>query len=346
MVVRVLDGRHLPDGVIESWLTLHRAEPTLASPFFHPEFTRIVAATRADVHVAVLEDAGFFPFQRGRWGRGRPVGSRLSDFHGLVASPDSEVDAVALLRECDLAQWEFDGLVAAQRPFREFHARTRESPVIDLAGGFAAYAQSRRDARSSILAEAATKAERLARNVGPLRFEARVDDAALLELLLEWKSAQYRRTGALDIFRFAWVTDVLRRAAAVNRPDFGGILSVLYAGTRPVALHFGVRSASVWHWWFPVYDPLQAKYSPGILLLEQMSRAAGELGLQVIDLGKGDALYKTRFANGATELAAGRVQRPSVAAAASRAEDAAAAILYRTPLRASMLRAATRRRLR
>ena len=346
MVIRVLDARRLPASVVDEWSGRRRAEPTLAGPFCAPEFTQLVAAARDDVRVAVLGAEGLFPFQRGRLGVGLPVGSRLSDHHGLVADPELAVDVRALLRACGLSAWEFDGLAAAQRAFAPYHRALRTSPTIELGEGWAAYAESRSAAGSTILADGARKARRLERRAGPLRFEAHDPDPRLLELLVRWKSAQYERTGAVDVFGYPWVVDVVRRLHAADGEDFAGMLSVLYAGDDPVALHLGPRSASVWHWWLPAYDPAHGKDSPGTILLERMARAAPDLGLTTIDLGKGDALYKSRFANGGVELATGVAGRPSAATALLAAERTAGRLLWRTPLRAAAGRGVTRRRLR
>lgn len=346
MVIGVLGARHLPDAISEAWSELQLGEPTLASPFFRPEFTSIVAAARDDVFVAVLEGDGFFPFQRGRFGTGQPVGSRLSDYHGLVARPEADLDTVALLRGCGLTTWEFEGLVAAQRTFHRFHRVRRTSPQMNVAGGYDAYLMSRRQAGSDQLDDAAKQTTRLSRRVGDVRFEPHVADPDALRQLLVWKSAQYQRTAAVDIFRFDWVRDVVRRVHATSGAAFAGLLSVLYAGSRPVAMHLGIRSASVWHSWFPAYDPAYASYSPGTVLLARMAEAAPGLGVGAIDLGKGDALYKRRFANSHVQLAAGVVRRPSPAAVATAIERLALGVLGRTPAGALTQRAATRRRLR
>lgn len=346
MVIGVLNGQELPPSTLAAWAEMQLSEPTLASPFFRPEFTTLVASARRDVHVALLEGGAFFPFQRARMGIGRPVGSRLSDYHGLIAPPETEIDVETLLKRCRLATWEFDGVPSAQRAFTPFRRMVRSSPVIDLTSGYASYEASRRVAGSDVLADAARQAERLARSVGPVRFEPHVADPQVLERLLAWKSAQYDRTGAVDIFRFGWVSEVVRRAHATAEPAFAGLLSVLYAGDAPVAMHLGLRSASVWHYWLPAYDRSYAKYSPGIVLLTMMARAASDLGLTTIDLGKGDALYKRRFASGNVDLAAGVLRRPSPAAVAERIERASLRVLRRTPARAIAQRAITRWKLR
>jgi CelD/BcsL family acetyltransferase involved in cellulose biosynthesis len=109
------------------------------------------------------------------------------------------------------------------------------------------------------------------------------------------------------------------------------VLSTLHAGDRLAAAHFGMRSATVWHWWFPVYDPDLSKYSPGILLLLEMAREARGLGIRVIDFGKGDAEYKERLKTGDLALAEGTVETGRVAARLRRMVGAAVARLDRAP---------------
>ena len=85
------------------WCELQRTEPLLESPYFRPEFVRAVATVRTDVEIAVLKrdgtTVGFFPFQRGTLHIGRPVGGKLSDYHGVIARPDLEFDAGWLVRQ-------------------------------------------------------------------------------------------------------------------------------------------------------------------------------------------------------------------------------------------------------
>jgi hypothetical protein len=89
------------------------------------------------------------------------------------------------------------------------------------------------------------------------------------------------------------------------------MLSLLYAGDRLVAGHFGMRSRTVWHYWFPAYDAEMAKYSPGLILLLKMAEYAPSIGLRTIDLGKGMCLYKERLMSAAVPLASGSIELPS-----------------------------------
>ena len=57
MKITLIPGRELSDDLVRVWTGL-LANPDLASPYFHPEFTKAIAAVRRDVEVAVLEADG------------------------------------------------------------------------------------------------------------------------------------------------------------------------------------------------------------------------------------------------------------------------------------------------
>jgi len=299
----------------DRWQAIVDGAPALASPFFAAGFCRIVARHSPDLEVAVLrrrgEVVGYFPFHRGRLDGGRPLAKSLSDCHGVVSAPGVAVDARTLMRACRLAAFEFDHLLAAQRAFAPFARRAEASPVMELAGGFDAYAD-RVAPRSDVLARAAAARRRLERNLGPVTVETQSDDEAALALLFRLKSAQYRRTGRRDVVADPWARAILTDVFRTREPGVAGVLSVLRAGTRVLALHLGMRSAKVLHYWFPAYDRGYAQYSPGVILLAELARAAPALGVETIDLGKGDSDYKRRFSTDAVPLIEGRIERPSL----------------------------------
>lgn len=333
---------------MQAWARIQEAEPSLQSPFFRPEFTEIVAAARSDVAVAIVrQDEGepaFFPFQRGPFARARPVGARLSDYQGIVASGEPSSGAPALLRSCGLRSWDFDAVLADQPIFQPFHRRAKTSQCIDVTRGFEAFVAERAAAGSDQVADLRKQTERLEADVGPVRFEVHVEDPASLDVLLRWKSEQYRRTGAVDIFSFPWVRDVVRRVHGARHEGFAGLLSVLYVADEPVAAHLGLRSRTTWHYWLPAYDRRFAKHSPGLILLLQMTQAAVGLGLDRIDLGKGDALYKRRLANASVPIAEGSIEASLVVSLTSSASRAVRRAARRTPLARRLDLLDTRRR--
>jgi CelD/BcsL family acetyltransferase involved in cellulose biosynthesis len=305
-----------PEQVL-TWSQLQRNDPAVDSPYFRPEFTQAVAQVRGDVEVAILEEdgatVGFFPFQRGRWGLGRPVGGNMSDFQGIVARPGLLYDPIDLVRGCGLSGWDFDHLVAGQRPFVPHCYLTAESPYMDLSAGYEAYLAERNRAGTDAIRQIQRKARKVEREIGPLRFEFHTNDPQVFATLLEWKSAQYRRTRAPNIFAYGWTVKLLERILSTSGEAFAGVLSALYIGDRLVAVHLGMRSYGVLHSWFPAYDVSLAKFSPGLLLLLEIARAGAALGIRRLDLGRGEKEYKSRLQSGAIPLVEGCVAvRPVV----------------------------------
>ena len=334
MIVRVVPGGSLSEVELARWSEIRQGAPSLASPFFSPIFTSIVAACRDDVRVGILEEdgepTGFFPFQRGRFGLGCPVGSLLSDCHGVITPEHVSWDARALIRACGLNTWNFDHLVASQAPFEPFHRSTEWSKQIDLSNGFDAYIQAVQHDHGPTLARLRGKTRKLEREHGTLCFTPHTDDPTALAMLLRWKSDQYTRTGASDVAGRPWVREVLRRVHAAQADDFAGQLSLLTAAGRPIAAHLGVRSASLCHSWFPAYDPAFAQYSPGLILLLKLAEAAHEVDIALIDLGKGDYRYKLMLTNRGFALAEGSVESPSLATALARSRRTGKALIRRT----------------
>jgi CelD/BcsL family acetyltransferase involved in cellulose biosynthesis len=312
MRVTLLRGRELSADLQRAWSRLQQEHPSLDSPYLSPEFTAAVAAVRDDVRIALLEKdhriEGFFPFQTGPEGEGVPLADGLSDCQGVVAGKRMEWDAPRLIRDCGLRSWRFTHLLADQRPFLTFQQSTFAAAHIDLSSGYAAFLRKKRELGSRLV-EKVQRAERmLEREVGPVHFEVDSDDRAVLRMLMRWKSDQYRRTGIYDRFAIAWIVELLERLWRTRAPGFSGVLSALSVRGEVAAVHLGIRSHRVWHWWFPAYDCRLARYSPGHILLLRCAEAAESLRLQRIDLGNlGASQYKQRFMTGFRLLARGVV---------------------------------------
>lgn len=327
MLHHVIRSTELDLGLRAEWLRIQRASRTLASPYFSPELTEIVGRAGEEVRVTVLEDGGrvvgFFPFQRGRFAKGIPVGGGLSDQHGVVVEDGADWNVADLLEKSALDFWPYDHLVASQTAFALHHRAMVASPALDLSRGFDAYLERRREAGARRVFETERKARKLAREIGPLRFEASTRDRHVFERVLELKAEQCRRTGADDFLARPHVRGIIERIVATESSHFAGFVSALWAGDRLVAAHVGMRSDRVWHWWFPVYERELGNYSPGAILLLRSAAHAASLGMELLDLGKGDESYKASFADTEIALAEGCATRPSLGASLYRLERAA-----------------------
>lgn len=307
MKITLVPGRELSSDLVRAWAELQQANPALASPYFHPKFTGIVSQVLGNVEVAVIGDfngtAALFPFQRLPGNVGVPVGHFLSDYHGLICEPGLECDPRALVKQCGLIAWDFDHLITSQISFAPFYQSVDPSPQIDLSGGFEMYFRGQGGLKTEPV-----KIRRLERHHGPLRFISHSADRSALSRLFMWKSQQYQRTGNEDIFRDARIRSIVQEVHETQDKHFSGMLSALYAGDRLVAAHLGMRAGSIWHYWFPAFDPEFSYYSPGSLLLLKMAEHAPTAGIKTIDLGKGMYEQKRRFMNASVPVASGRVE--------------------------------------
>ena len=333
---RIIAPDELDAPLMDAWRAIQSKSNAFASPYFCPEFTRLVGSVRDDVQVVVIENdarpVGFFPHQRSLLGMGKPVGGPLSDYHGIIAEPGSEWNVADLMRSAKLAVWEFDHLVDVSKGFDPYVTAHDSSPQIDLSAGYQQYVGQLRGQPSDF----ERKARKLAREVGELRFTLHEQASGPMQRLIEWKSEQYRRTSLVDAFGVRWTGELLRRIMNVKTAEFAGVCSVLRAGDRIVAVHAGMRSRQVLHWWFPTYDRAFEKYSPGIILLFRIAEALAATGVHTIDLGKGDDRYKRSVMTGMVELREGFVEMRSLLARARQLQRIAAAHAARGGLAAPL----------
>ncbi|MFD9944468.1 GNAT family N-acetyltransferase [Nonomuraea sp. NPDC059023] len=311
--MRLLPFHELTLEQLDTWHGLRAANPALDSPFFHPRFAGAVHASGRAVHVAVGEDALLACHRIGS--TLRPAGWPGADFQGPLLVPGTAFEPLRLLGK-GVTGFEFDHLVEGVAGFERWTVTRRASPYVEVGGGLDGYLARASKAGKDNMGQARRRAAKAGRELGPVRFAADSLDEDALAQVIELKRAQYRATGARDYFAEPGRTDLLKLLLHTREPDFSGILSTLHAGPHLLAAHFGIRSGGVLHWWFPVYDPGHAKLAPGWILLRELVLAAPSLGVERIDLGRGDDEYKRRAKTGETTVGQGLVTRNPVRRAA------------------------------
>jgi CelD/BcsL family acetyltransferase involved in cellulose biosynthesis len=329
---------------LEAWHALHAANPLLDSPYFHPGFARAVQASGQDVRVVVCAAGdgnveSLLAFHRHR-SRMRPVGWPGADFQGPVLGAGTTVNPLGLLGG-GARSFEFDHLVEACPDFEPWISSRRASPYLDVSGGLDGYLGRASKSGKDNMGQARRRAAKAERELGPVRFDADVVDAQLLDRVIEFKRAQYRATGADDYFADARRRDLLHLLMHTRDSSFGGVLSTLHAGPHLLAAHFGMRAGNVLHWWFPVYDPDFGALSPGWILLRELVLAAPGLGITRIDLGRGDDEYKRRAKTGETIVSQGMVSGNSMLLAARHVKQSSLAVAKASPI-GSQLRTLSR----
>jgi CelD/BcsL family acetyltransferase involved in cellulose biosynthesis len=337
MKITRLRASELDLTLAQRWRSLSQADPSLASPYFCLDYVQAVAQVRDDVFVAVVENdgavQGFFPFQCPSRKVAAPVGGRLSDCHGFIgAAHVPGLDATALMRAAGIDIWDFDHVPAAQQLFAAHATRHDESPIMDVSQGYDRYLEQRKAAGAQRVAQMLRKARKFEREVGALRFEADCRDRRAFEQTVQWKREQCLRTGVPDFLSWGWTVELLERIWAADQPGFAGRLSVLWHDDVILAAHFGMRSHSVWHWWFPGYNAGYSDHSPGGILLLRVAEAAAQAGMSHVDLGKGEDAYKRSFATGSIPLIEGAVLVPSLTSTWRRTREASRGFLRDSPV--------------
>ena len=317
---RVIAPRELADSERALWRSMCERDSVLGNPFYCLQFPEAVADCGIDVRVCVIEwegqTVGYFPFQfknaLTRWlAAAERVGEEMSDYCGLVATSTLTVDAAKLLQLSRLSSFSFSHLDQEQRR----HGLSGEKSEIGLQSrmerGGISYWQELCTRDAGLARDTRRRTRGLVEKLGPLRFEfKRRGPHGALEHLIHAKREQYARTQTPDALAEPWKRKLLHRLADVQEPGFEGVLSTLYAGDTWLASHFGIRSPTVLHHWFPVYNPDMSRYAPGRLLNRFLIEAADTYGFSVIDFGAGDSPAKRDFANASHDFTRGRWQRP------------------------------------
>lgn len=296
-----------------AWRGFQAADRDLQSPFFTPDFCRIVGEIRGDARVAVLHDrgavSGFFAYHQQRFGRLAPLAGQISDYHGVVGKAGARPDMRAVLAAAGAQAYDFNHAPKSQAVFAHHAFRETESPYIDLAAGFDAWFADRK-ANNRSFRELGRRTRKLERDHGPVRFIANDTSDETWAQFLDWKRASLAAMGVKFILDAGWARDVVEAIRFTDTPDFAGATSALYAGDDLVAVHFGMRSREALHWWFPSYADSWRKFSPGLILIVETLKHLDSEGRRELDFGRGDQRYKVDFQNGTRPLVEGSLERP------------------------------------
>jgi CelD/BcsL family acetyltransferase involved in cellulose biosynthesis len=242
-----------------------------------------------------------------------PPGADLAGYFGLTGGSDCVLNPDILLTACGLNYMWVEQLDQSQRVHGLTAEEVRTGLIVDLQDGASHYWAEARRLDSRFVADTERRERQLATACGPLKFTFSTADPDVLDHLIEHKRAQYRRTGVMDALGAPWRRRVLRRLAECRDPECTGVLSTLYAGSTWVASHFGLLGGRTLYFWFPVYNPVLRRYSPGRLLVKAIIDAAEESGIAAIDRCGGDTQAKRDFANAEHTFYRGSWRRPCLA---------------------------------
>jgi CelD/BcsL family acetyltransferase involved in cellulose biosynthesis len=298
MRVSVVRPGELGLGEAELWWKFQHLTPGALNPFLSLTYAQTVDRFRANARVAVVEDEGrtaaFLPFELTAHGVGMPIGYPMNNLQGFIGS-GLPMDARWVVKKAGLRGWRFDYAPTEQRALAPFHYKGTAvpCPVIDVTADLS-HIPTRRKGRRA-----------LERQLGAIRLEWHSSEPAHLDRLIEWKSSKYHGTTLL--FGDPTARSIIGQLATTTANDCSGVVSVLFAGEQPVAVHLGLLGPRTLVAWFPSYDPAVSQFSPGTMLWHPLAKGAAERGVSQIDLGAGKDAYKAGLANDSYMVAGGAV---------------------------------------
>jgi len=307
------------------WRSLLATRPLA---FLSYPYARAVASCVASVRVCrLMQDGrvvGFFPFQfssaaHAVAGIGQRLAGEMSDYFGLVAEPGFRIAGRTLLDACGLRSLAFTHLDESQGENGLTGDKPEVGHRIDFPQGGENFWEEKRRDDKKFVSDTERRERKLIREYGEIRFVfSEESPAASLGELIAFKRAQYHRTGVADALRAKQTRDILYALCETRDEQCCGTVSTLYAGDTWVASHFGLRSGSTLHYWFPVYNPELKAFAPGRILLKQIILGT-QLGLERIDRGAGDSVAKRDFSTSRHFFHSGLWQRPGIVALSHRA---------------------------
>ena len=309
------------------WGQIRAANPALYSPYFHVSYTEHIGALRTDAYVAIVQHnsipIAFLPFQgprAGKSGFARPIGAPMTDYHGFIAAPKAEFDALDVLRDAGIGAFHYNAIIDPARKFTA--SKDDQAAVMDITAG----AERWRAARDSSYRRHLKSHRRRVRNAeeefGPRRFEFKSQNRDVFEQLIAWKRQKFTETGKYDVLSAGWTLNLLERLWASDGP-LRCEMQALYFGDKLAAVDLGLTDGTTFHSWIVAYDGALQNFAPGIQLLEGLIDAASDQGYTRIDLGVGIDGYKRHYASEDILAGSGFIAAQGPAAALSQIYDRA-----------------------
>jgi CelD/BcsL family acetyltransferase involved in cellulose biosynthesis len=281
-------------------------------PYFSLTYVRAVCRADKSGRVAVAEDDGtvnaFIPYARGDDGIATTLGGGFTGLDGLVSS-NAPIDLRQVVRGAGLRGWRFSHAPTGHRPLDPYRYQgtyhRHLNYFADLRDGYDDYIRALPKGVTKRISRTASYRRALQRELGEVSFEWNSIDPSHLSLLLNWKSDQYE--SVRQWLSSPSIRTLVQDLADSDNEDCSGVTSVLYAGTKPLAICLSLRCGHILAPWILAYDPEYSRFSPGTIKWLALFEEATTRGVEIIDFGYGDDQYKQRFGNATYSVSGGGV---------------------------------------
>ena len=309
-----------------AWAEIRSQNISLRSPYFHPDYTRLLSELRPDVRIVCQYDEdgspiAFLPVQGQKFAR--PVGAPMSDYQAIITNRD-DITYKSLLSQTDIGAYHYSCAADSDKlKFPEILSESQTAAIdIDTTGD-----DWRADRDSSYrrhLKSNRRRTRKAEEAFGPKHIELFSRDIDVYAALLKWKREKFAQTGKYDVLSADWTQDLIRKLWERGRnTELRCDMHALYFGDRLAAIDLGLSDGDVFHSWMVAYDDELSEFGPGIQLLEGLIDASPETGYRRIDMGEGLDGYKRHYASASSRVVSGFVPLSGAAGRLSRLYGAA-----------------------
>ena len=313
-----------PDKVTQeeraAWRAMRAANPALYSPYFHPAYTDFVGQLRDDAYVAIFtqdhKPVAFFPFQGprpGKSGFARPIGAPMTDYHGFIEMPDSNLDHISMLKQTGIGAFHFNALIGS---LSETYGAPDVAAVMDVSSGIETWRSERDSSYRRHLKSHRRRIRKSEEEFGERRFEFKSRDKLIFNQLIDWKRGKFSETGKYDVLSVGWTLKLIEQLWQRD-DELRCEMHALYFGDQLAAVDLGLTDGNTFHSWIVAYNDELHTLAPGIQLLEGLIDEAEVLGYNRIDLGAGIDGYKRHYATEDIHVGSGFIALNGPAAALS-----------------------------
>lgn len=318
---QVLRADQMTESAWSAWADMRANNAALRSPYFHPDYTRLLAELRPDVRIICQYDAegtptAFLPVQGQRFAR--PVGAPMSDYHAIITRSD-DVTYDSVLSSSGIGAYHYSCAVDVKRLSTAQILSTTETAAIDIDGTAEDWRKDRDGSYRRHLKSNRRRTRKAEEQIGEKRIELFSRDIDVYSTLLTWKREKFAQTGKYDVLSSNWTQDLIRKLwergpKAALRCD----MHALYFGDQLAAIDLGLSDGDVFHSWMVAYNDELSEYAPGIQLLEALIDASETTMYRRIDMGEGLDGYKRHYASASQIVATGLVPISGAAGRLSR----------------------------
>lgn len=295
IIANIVDASELSLKDADLWNRIASSSVNVDVPSFNPFFVRAVGALFPETKVAVLQRGnrviGYAAYSLRGNTRAYPI--PMCDHQPLILLPGEEVDLREIVRAIGLSSATLENVILARHSLAEAsNLKLARAYKIRRRGTLEDYHAELRSLQKS--PKRFTERIRIVqRDLGSLRLRHGINDEDTLDRLLTLKAHKYASGDAFP----KPVRDLLLSCLEEKVAGLKGRISVLSAGEHTIAYIYWLKIGTTAYYWFPTYDPMYKRYSPGLTALWKLIEELPELGCDVLDLGPGGEQYKMDFSN-------------------------------------------------